>query len=87
MNLFDEDLGMGYQNNDDLVFDLYDSSISSMKCKIYLGNRITLQPTRVICTQFNVNNITIANVVRFGFWVKNPNTTQALAIPIQVYVE
>lgn len=86
VNLFDEDLGMGYRNYDDLVFDLYDSSISSMKCKFYAGDRVNSQPIKIVCTQFSANNITTSHVVRFGFWVKNPSTTQALAIPIQVYV-
>jgi hypothetical protein len=85
--LFEEDLGMGYRNYDDLIFDIYDSSISSMKCKFYIGNRTTSQPIKIICNQFNINNITTSHVVRFGFWVKNPNSTIALAIPVQVYVE
>ncbi len=79
-------MGMGYKNYDDLIFDIYDSSITSMKCKFFIGDRNNQQPIRIICNQFNVNNITTSNVVRFGFWVKNPNTTMALAIPVQVYV-
>ena len=40
VSLFDEDLGMGYRNYDDLVFDLYDSSITSMNCKVHTGDRL-----------------------------------------------
>lgn len=86
VNLFDEDMGMGYRNYDDLVFDLYDSSITSMKCKFYIGDRLTGQPIKIVCNQFSLSSITISHVIRFGFWTKNPTTTQSLAIPVQVYI-
>lgn len=35
--LFPVDLGMGYKNYDNLIFDLFESSISSMTCKVYTG--------------------------------------------------
>jgi len=35
--LFPVDLGMGYKNYDNLIFDLFESSISSMTCKLYTG--------------------------------------------------
>lgn len=37
-SLFPEDLGMGYNDYDDLEFDLYESDISSMDCKVYTGD-------------------------------------------------
>ena len=35
---------MRYDDYDDLEFDLYESSISSMTCKVYTGNINTRQP-------------------------------------------
>ncbi len=78
---------MGYRNYDDLVFDVYDSSITSMKCKVHTGDRISVQSVKIICNQFSLGSITSSHFIRFGFWVKNPSTTLGLAIPIQVYVE
>jgi hypothetical protein len=76
---------MGYRNYDDLVFDLYDSSITSMKCKFYSGDKINNQPVKIICNQYNLATLTTAAYIRFAFWVKNPSTTIGLAVPIQVY--
>jgi len=77
---------MGYRNYDDLVYDMYDSSITSMRCKFYIGDRVNYQPVRIVCNQYSAS-ITISNVIRFGFWVKNPLLTASIAIPIQVYVD
>jgi hypothetical protein len=77
---------MGYRNYDDLVFDLYQSDITSMKCKFYIGDRTNKQPARIICNRFN-SDVATNQIIRFGFWVKNPTVTASFAIPIQVYVE
>ena len=78
---------MGYKNYDDLVFDIYDSSISSMKCKFYSGDKANFQPVRIICNQYSLSSITTAHYIRFGFWVNNPSITIGLAVPIQVYFD
>lgn len=78
---------MGYRNYDDLVFDIYDSSISSMKCKFYIGDKSNNQPVRILCNQFSLSPLTNSHYIRFGFWVKNPLVTIGLAVPIQVYFE
>ena len=78
---------MGYRNYDNLLFDLYDSSITSMKCKFYIGDRVNLQPVRIICNQYSLTSITTAHVIRFGFWVRNPNLTASIGIPVQIYVD
>jgi hypothetical protein len=85
--MFDNDLGMGYRNSDDLIFDLYETSLTSMKCKVYTGDQTNNQPVRIVCNQFSLATITSSHVIKFGFWVKNPSTSIGLAIPIQVYFE
>ena len=35
---YSPDLGMGYAANDKLAFDLFESSISSMDCRVYPGD-------------------------------------------------
>jgi hypothetical protein len=74
---------MGYRNYDDLIFDLFESSISSMTCKVYTGDVYTSQPVKIICSDFS---IPAGTTVKMGFWVVNPSTTKGLAIPVQVYV-
>ena len=82
--LFQNDLGVGYQDYDDLVFDLYESQISSMSCKVYRGDSTNHQPVKIVCSSFNTA-ITSSMLVKMGFWVRNPSTSVGLAIPIQVY--
>lgn len=84
---FDEDLGMGYTDYSDLVFDMYDTSgsaITSMTCKVTPGQRSNFQPVKIICSNFNTA-LTTSNVLRFGFWVTNPSVSRSLAIPVTVY--
>lgn len=87
IDYFDIDLGMGYRNYDNLVFDLYDSSVTSMTCKFYIGDKINNQPAKIVCNQYNLGSILTTQSIKFGFWVKNPTTTIGLAVPIQVYFE
>lgn len=75
---------MGYKDYDDLVFDLYESSLTSMTCKVYTGDKSNHQPVKIVCANFNTNPTT-SSTIKFGFWVKNPATTLGLAIPVQVY--
>lgn len=78
---------MGYVDYSDLVYDIYDtagSGISSMRCKVYVGQRSNHQPVKIICSDFNTA-ITTSNILRFGFWVTNPTVTRSLAIPITIY--
>ena len=75
---------MGYKPYDNLVFDLFESSITSMKCRVYPGNVADLQPTKIICSSFS-GTVTTAMTIKFGFWVVNPSTTVGLSIPIQIY--
>lgn len=82
--MFPVDLGMGYADYDDLIFDIYESDISSMQCKVYCGDKTNSQPVRIVCSNFNVA-VTNSMTVKMGFWVKNPATTKGLAIPVQVY--
>ena len=84
MMLFDKDLGMGYNDYDNLVFDLYESDISTMSCKVYTGDSSNDQPVKIICSNFNVA-ITTSRTLKFGFWVKNPTSTVGKAIPVQIY--
>lgn len=83
-NQFAEDLGMGYNDYDDLMFDLFESSITSATCKVYTGDTSNNKPVKIICSNFNTNILT-SSTVKLGFWVKNPATIKALAIPIFVY--
>lgn len=82
--LFPADLGMGYNDYDELKFDLYESTISSMDCKVYTGDASNHQPVKIVCSNFNTA-ITNSKIVRMGFWTRNPSTTDALAIPVQIY--
>jgi len=77
---------VGYKNYDNLVFDIFESGISSMDCKVYIGDTQTStgNPTKIVCSNFNTN-ITPSITVKFGFWVKNPVVTKSVAIPIQIY--
>ena len=52
--LFPEDLGVGYEDYDELEFDLYESDISSMSCKVYTGDKTNNQPVKIVCSNFNV---------------------------------
>lgn len=81
---FPFDLGKGYNNYDKLVFDLFESGITSMTCKVYTGNPSNYQPVKIVCSSFS-STITTSTVVKFGFWVVNPSTTIGMAIPVQVY--
>ena len=81
---FPPDLGMGYNPYDPLIFDLFESSINSMDCRVYPGDATYKQPTKIVCSKFSTT-ITTSMTVKFGFWVKNPSTTVGMAIPIQVY--
>lgn len=81
---FSSDLGMGYNNYDSLVFDIFESDITSMACKVYTSDATIGSPVKIICSNFNAV-ITTAMTVKFGFWVVNPSSTVSLAIPIQVY--
>jgi hypothetical protein len=85
-NYFNDDLGMGYTDYSNLVFDIYDSTsgISSMTCKVYCGQQINGIPVKIICSNFNTA-LTSANIVKFGFWVTNPSVTRSLAIPVTIY--
>lgn len=82
--LFLEDLGMGYNDYDDLVFDLFESTITTMTCKVYTGDKTNHQPVKIVCSSFNVN-LDTSTTVKFGFWTKNPSTSIGLSIPVQVY--
>lgn len=82
--LFPADLGMGYEDYDDLIFDLYESAISSMDCKVYIGNVDTLEPIKIVCSNFNTQ-ITTSTLVKMGFWTVNPSSAVGLAIPVQIY--
>ena len=83
-SLFPEDLGLGYQDYDDLKFDLYESSISSMECKVYTGYALNHQPVKIVCGNFNTD-ILNSHLVKMGFWVRNPTTNYGMAIPVQIY--
>ena len=50
--LFPPDLGMGYNPYDNLVFDMFESSIT-MECKVYPGNVADQQPTKIVCSTFS----------------------------------
>lgn len=82
--LFPVDLGMGYKNYDSLVFDIFESGITSMTCKVYTGELNINAPVKIICSNFNTA-ITTAKTLQFGFWVVNPASSVSMAIPIQVY--
>ncbi len=75
---------MGYDDYSDLVYDIYDGTITSMSCKVYTGQRSKNIPAKVICSNFN-SAITNAKILKFGFWVTNPQVTRSLAIPVTVY--
>lgn len=75
---------MGYKPYDSLVFDLFESSISSMDCRVYPGEQNYQQPTKIVCSSFS-GTLTTSSTVKFGFWMINPSTTVGLAIPVQVY--
>lgn len=74
-------MGVGYKDYDDLIFDLYESSIASMTCKVYTGDKTNNQPVKIVCSSFSSTPGT-STTIKMGFWVKNPSTTVGLAIPI-----
>jgi hypothetical protein len=82
--LFPADLGMGYKAYDKLVFDLFESGISSMDCRVYPGNVADKQPTKIVCSGFS-GTISTSTTVKFGFWVVNPQTSVGMSIPVQIY--
>jgi hypothetical protein len=75
---------MGYKDYDNLVFDMFESSIASMSCKVYTGDASNNQPVKIICSSFS-SSLSTSTVIKFGFWVVNPQSQVALSIPIQVY--
>jgi hypothetical protein len=75
---------MGYNDYDNLIFDLYESSVTSMTCKVFTGDNQNHQPVKIVCSNFSPTPTTSMNI-KFGFWVKNPATTIGLAIPVFVY--
>ena len=75
---------MDYEDYDDLEFDLYESTVSSMDCKVYTGDNQNHKPAKIVCSNFNAQ-ITTASTLKFGFWVKNPATIVGLAVPVFVY--
>jgi hypothetical protein len=75
---------MGYKNYDSLVFDIFESDITSMTCKVYTGELTVGSPVKIVCSNFNTA-ITTAMSVQFGFWVVNPASSVSMAIPVQVY--
>jgi len=75
---------MGYNDYDTLEFDLYESYISSMDCKVYTGDANNHQPVKIVCSNFNTDIIN-SRMVKMGFWTRNPTTTSGLAIPVQIY--
>lgn len=85
--MFAPDLGMGYRNYDNLVFDLFQNSLTSLTCKVYIGNPTNNKPVKIICGNFLPSTITTTTTIQFGFWVQNPAVTIALAVPVQVYFE
>ena len=82
--LFPADLGMGYKAYDKLVFDLFESSISSMDCRVYPGSSTDQQSTKIVCSRFSAT-ITTTMTIKFGFWVVNPSTSVGMSIPVQIY--
>jgi hypothetical protein len=82
--LFPFDLGMGYQAGDSLVFDIFESTISSMSCNVYPGDPTQQYPIKIVCSNFNVA-LNSASLIKFGFWVVNPSTAVGMSIPVQVY--
>ena len=83
--LFGADLGMGYTDYSDLLFDLYESTnLASMQCKVYTGDSANDRPVKIVCSNFNTA-LTTSTVLKMGFWVRNPPSEVGLAIPIQVY--
>lgn len=83
---FADDLGMGYTDYSDLVFDIYDSTsgISSMTCKVYTGQGTQGIPVKIVCSNFNTALIS-SKTLKFGFWVTNPSVARSLAIPVTIY--
>lgn len=83
---FADDLGMGYTDYSDLVFDIYDSAsgVSSMTCKVYPGQGSQSIPVKIVCSNFNIL-LTSSTVLKFGFWVTNPTVVRSLAIPVTIY--
>lgn len=63
---------------------MYESSITSMKCVVYTGDKSNHKPAKVVCANFNTNILT-SHTVKFGFWIRNPTTLKGLAIPLQIY--
>jgi len=51
---------------------------------VYPGTATYSQPTKIVCSSFSAS-ITTAMTIKFGFWVVNPASSIAMAIPIQVY--
>jgi len=74
---------MGYKPYDNLIFDLYESSIT-MECRVYPGDVSDKQPTKIVCSKFS-STISTSTTIKFGFWMFNPQVTKGMAIPIQIY--
>ena len=74
---------MGYSAYDSLIFDIYESTISSMTCNVYPGDPAVSQPTKIVCSNFGA--LTSSSTIKFGFWVVNPPSNIGMAIPVQVY--
>ena len=68
------------------MFDIFESGITSMICKVFTGDTHTLtgNSVKIICSNFDIE-ITTSTTVKFGFWVKNPIVTKSFSIPVQVY--
>jgi hypothetical protein len=82
--LFPADLGMGYKPYDRLVFDLFESSITSMDCRVFPGSVADQQPTKIVCSSFSAT-VTTSMTVKMGFWMVNPTTAVSMSIPVQIY--
>lgn len=55
-----------------------------MTCKVYTGDANNNQPAKIVCSSFGVI-LGTSHTVKMGFWVKNPQTSVGLAIPVQIY--
>jgi len=55
-----------------------------MTCNVYPGDPTYSQPTKIVCSSFS-SALTTSSTIKFGFWVVNPSSTIAMAIPVQVY--
>lgn len=55
-----------------------------MTCKVYTGDNQNNQPAKIVCSSFSAA-LSTTTTIKMGFWVKNPQTSIGLAIPIQIY--